>query len=114
MLALQNSDSDLAEQVAEGALTMEGAEAEARQRRTNEKMTRDGVYKHMYQLYNVAGVIRNNSHIEAMSKLMNDFSDDFVDYSKRTLADYLETIEVVEKNIGSLKTIIQDKVNGKS
>ena len=114
MLALQNSDSDLAEQVAEGTLTMEGAEAEAKQRRTNEKMNRDAKYKHMYQLYNVAGVIRNESHIEAMKDLMDEFSDDFIDFSKRTLTDYLETIEVVEKNIGFLKAIIQEKVNGSS
>jgi len=114
MLALQNSDPDLAEQVAEGTLTMEGAEAEARQRRLNEKANREDTFKSMYQLYNVANVIRNKSHIEAMSNLVNQYSDDFTDYSRRTLAEYLDAIELVEKNIGSLKTIIQEKVNGKS
>ena len=114
MLALQNSDSDLAEQVAEGTLTMEGAEAEARQRRTNEKMDRDLKIKHLYQLKNVGGVIRTKSHVEAVRELFAKHGDDFTNYTRQSLADFLDDIRVVKNNIGLLESIIQEKVNGKS
>jgi hypothetical protein len=71
-----------------------------------DRFNRDCKWKHLYQLYNVAGVIRNESKLEGLAQCITEHGAEFEEYSKRSWSDFVESIEIVENSIGQLKSII--------
>jgi hypothetical protein len=76
------------------------------ERQEADKFNRHLKWKHLYQLYNVAGVIRNESKLEGLAQCITEHGAEFEEYSKRSWSDFVESIEIVENSIGQLKSII--------
>jgi hypothetical protein len=100
----------LFEMVTAGELTLEGAEAELKQGEIEAGLQRELKIKHFYQLNNISSLLRTTEHIESARELFINHKEDFESYAQQSLVDFLKEVEVVERNIGAIKSIIEESV----
>jgi len=110
MKRLRNEYPDLADRVDTESLTLVEAETLARQREAEAKMQRELKMQHFYQLNNIASLLRTPEHIEAAGELFGSYKNEFEKFTQRSLDEFLKEVEVVEANIGTLKSIIKENI----
>lgn len=107
--ALRQQFPDIAELVDSG-MRLEEAEAAARERETAEKMDRELRIEHLYQLSNFATQICSDANLSATRELFTKHSTEFERYTRNSLAEYLQTVQIVKDNILLLEQILEETI----